>query len=132
MSANEYLQAEEDLPAYATVPEGTTMEDLWVQLHEEAISGELPSTSDKIEMEDNSDDEDAGSDMETPEATLHTIHTFDEAIRVLHDLLYFLMTKGEESLADDLLSVIQGLNDAKWQDVRSTRQSTLLEFFSPR
>ena len=96
MSAKEYLQADEYLPAYATMPEGTTMEDLRVQLREEAISGELPSTSDKIEMEDNSDDEDAGSDMETPEATLHTIHTFDEAIRVSHDLLYFLTTKGEE------------------------------------
>ena len=28
ISAQDYIQAEEDMPAYATVPEGTTMEDL--------------------------------------------------------------------------------------------------------
>ena len=44
ISAQEYIQAEEDMPAYATVPEGTAMEDLRTQLREEAISGELGKT----------------------------------------------------------------------------------------
>ena len=49
ISAQEYIQAEEDMPAYATVPEGTTLEDLRTQLREKAISGELPSNS-QIEL----------------------------------------------------------------------------------
>ena len=93
ISAQEYIQAEEDMPAYATVPEGTTMEDLCTQLREEAISGELSSNS-HIELEDNSDndvDDGAGSENDTPSAEVnnYTIHTFDEAIRISHDLLHF-------------------------------------------
>ena len=105
------------------------------QLREKAISRELPSNS-HIELEDNSDDDDddddAGSENDTPSAEVnnYTIHTFDEAIRVSHDLLHFLTTKGEESLAEGLLSVIQSLNDSKWLNIKSTRQSTLLEVFN--
>ena len=104
-------------------------------MREKAISRELPSNS-HIELEDNSDDDDddddAGSENDTPSAEVnnYTIHTFDEAIRVSNDLLHFLTTKGEESLAEGLLSVIQSLNDSKWLNIKSTRQSTLLEVFN--
>ena len=97
ISAQEYIHAEEDMPAYATMPEGTTMEDLRTRLHEKAISGELPSNS-HIKLENNSedddDDDDVGSENDTPSAEVnnYTIHMFDEAIRVSHDLLHFLTT----------------------------------------
>ena len=135
MVQSDFIQAVKDMPAYATVPEGTTMEDLCTQLYGEAISGELPSNS-HIELGDNSDndvdDNGAGSETDTPsaEVNIYTIHMFDEAIRVSHDLLVSLTTKGEESLAEDLLSVIQGLHNSKWRNIKSTRQSTLLEFIN--
>lgn len=57
ISALKYIQAEEDMPANASVPERTTVEDLCTQLREEAISRELPSNS-RIEFGGNSDDDD--------------------------------------------------------------------------
>ena len=117
MSATEYLQAVEQLPTCRTIPEGVRPEELREHLRKIVVSEQLESGLERP-IEEPNHEEDDDNDIDAIELQ-PIITSFEKAITVSDDLLRFLTGKGEEGLADHLLVVIKGLNDVKWQQMKT-------------
>ena len=143
MSVSEYLHAEEDLPTCCTIPEGVRAEELREYLRGIAINEQLTGVTnhpneepDEGEDNNNDDDDDDNDNDDGDNNDIDiielqpTMKSFENAIAISEDLLHFLTDKGEEGIADHLLKVIKVLNDAKWQQIKMTKQTTLLDYYS--
>jgi hypothetical protein len=107
------------------VPEKISLQELQEQLREEAIiEGQTTETVREEEDEENSDNDEMDVEYITTEPDVCRVQTFDDAIKVSRDLLKFL-TQKEDNLADGFLPVVQGLDEAKWQHIKSNSAGIL-------